>query len=187
MTCLYVHPRECCVMVIIFIRGSTKAGTRFQTKLSCLIPRSKMEWNRAQRCVHVCVWVPLLISSFQVSMESGHVVEWTREDNFMFRLTSFRDRLLEWVETKPYRKYICSFKYLNFILRFPTSNFRCNFIWNVSSNCSRIVTATCASLVAQWIKLWPISVTSPFQAPVGHPSSQRQLTNGIAKYTFPLN
>lgn len=118
MTCLYIHPRECCVMVIIFIRGSMKAGTRFQTRLSCLIPRSKMEWNQAQRCVPVCVCVCESASadllSVQVSMESGHIVEWTREDNFMFRLTSFRDRLLEWVETKPYRKYICSSKCLSF-------------------------------------------------------------------------
>ena len=61
-------------------------------------------------------------------MESGHIVEWTTEDNFMFRLTSFQDRLLEWVETKPYRKYIHMFIQAPFILRLPTFNFGCDFI-----------------------------------------------------------
>ena len=31
------------------------------------------------------------------------MVEWTSEENYMFRLTAFRDRLLEWVDAKPYR------------------------------------------------------------------------------------
>ena len=36
-------------------------------------------------------------------METGHVVEWTNEENYMFRLSSFRDRLLQWIDSKPFR------------------------------------------------------------------------------------
>jgi methionyl-tRNA synthetase len=39
----------------------------------------------------------------QVSMDSGHPVEWAQEVNYVFRLTSFRKQLLEWVSTEPYR------------------------------------------------------------------------------------
>ena len=31
-------------------REGMKAGTLFQTKLSCPNPRSLMEWNQARRC-----------------------------------------------------------------------------------------------------------------------------------------
>ena len=38
-------------------------------------------------------------------MESGHTVEWASEDNYMFRLSAFQDRLLEWIDSKPYRTF----------------------------------------------------------------------------------
>ncbi len=37
-------------------------------------------------------------------METGNVVEWSSEENYLFRLTAFREKLLEWINTKPYRK-----------------------------------------------------------------------------------
>ncbi|CAI8055682.1 Methionine--tRNA ligase, mitochondrial [Geodia barretti] len=38
----------------------------------------------------------------KVSVETGHAVEWSSEENYMFRLSSFRDRLLEWIDSRPY-------------------------------------------------------------------------------------
>ncbi|XP_007889106.1 methionine--tRNA ligase, mitochondrial [Callorhinchus milii] len=40
-------------------------------------------------------------NSVKVSLESGHKVEWTKEDNYMFRLSSFRPLLLEWLKNNP--------------------------------------------------------------------------------------
>ena len=40
----------------------------------------------------------------KVSLESGHTVEWCLEENYLFRLTAFREKLLEWINTEPYRK-----------------------------------------------------------------------------------
>ncbi|EKG01033.1 leucyl-tRNA synthetase, putative [Trypanosoma cruzi] len=37
----------------------------------------------------------------KVSLESGHVVTWLAEDNYMFRLSAFRERLLEWYNNNP--------------------------------------------------------------------------------------
>ncbi|RNF22781.1 putative methionyl-tRNA synthetase [Trypanosoma conorhini] len=37
----------------------------------------------------------------KVSLESGHVVTWLAEDNYMFRLSAFRERLLEWYHNNP--------------------------------------------------------------------------------------
>ncbi|KAH8618490.1 putative tRNA synthetases class I (I L M and V) putative (M) [Trypanosoma vivax] len=37
----------------------------------------------------------------KVSLESGHVVTWMAEDNYMFRLSAFRDRLLAWYNDNP--------------------------------------------------------------------------------------
>ncbi|XP_041483391.1 methionine--tRNA ligase, mitochondrial-like [Lytechinus variegatus] len=36
-----------------------------------------------------------------VSLESGNVVEWTSETNYMFRLSAFRDKLLRWLDLNP--------------------------------------------------------------------------------------
>ncbi|XP_064383251.1 methionine--tRNA ligase, mitochondrial-like isoform X2 [Halichondria panicea] len=38
----------------------------------------------------------------KVSLESGHTLEWSSEENYMFRLTDFREKLLQWINTKPY-------------------------------------------------------------------------------------
>jgi methionyl-tRNA synthetase len=35
---------------------------------------------------------------YKVSAESGHHVEWTSEENFMFRLSSFQGDLLHWLQ-----------------------------------------------------------------------------------------
>nr|CCC93371.1 putative methionyl-tRNA synthetase [Trypanosoma congolense IL3000] len=37
----------------------------------------------------------------KISLESGHVVTWVAEDNYMFRLSAFRDRLLDWYNENP--------------------------------------------------------------------------------------
>ncbi|XP_023720689.1 methionine--tRNA ligase, mitochondrial isoform X2 [Cryptotermes secundus] len=36
--------------------------------------------------------------TYKVSAESGHPVEWTNEENFMFKLSSFQDDLLRWLQ-----------------------------------------------------------------------------------------
>ena len=43
-------------------------------------------------------------SGTKVSLESGHVVEWCSEENYLFRLTALRERLLNWIDTEPYRE-----------------------------------------------------------------------------------
>lgn len=37
-------------------------------------------------------------STYKVSAESGHRVDWTQEDNFMFRLSAFQGDLLHWLK-----------------------------------------------------------------------------------------
>ncbi|XP_068448442.1 methionine--tRNA ligase, mitochondrial [Clinocottus analis] len=37
----------------------------------------------------------------KVSLESGHKVEWMKEDNYMFRLSAFRAQLLDWLRGNP--------------------------------------------------------------------------------------
>jgi methionyl-tRNA synthetase len=37
----------------------------------------------------------------QIAIESGQPVEWQQEENYMFKLSSFRDRLLAWLESTP--------------------------------------------------------------------------------------
>ena len=39
-------------------------------------------------------------------METGHLVEWSSEDNYLFKLTAFREQLLDWVNTQPYREFM---------------------------------------------------------------------------------
>ncbi|XP_058807350.1 methionine--tRNA ligase, mitochondrial-like isoform X2 [Phymastichus coffea] len=41
--------------------------------------------------------------SVKVSAESGHVVEWTEEDNYKFRLSSFQDDLKHWLKDVFYK------------------------------------------------------------------------------------
>jgi methionyl-tRNA synthetase len=40
-------------------------------------------------------------NSFMVSKESGNRVEKLCEHNYKFKLSSFQDRLIEWLETNP--------------------------------------------------------------------------------------
>lgn len=35
----------------------------------------------------------------QISTETGNRVEWSAEENYMFRLSIFREKLLEWLES----------------------------------------------------------------------------------------
>ncbi|KAM7389181.1 hypothetical protein PAMP_023174 [Pampus punctatissimus] len=37
----------------------------------------------------------------KVSVESGHKVEWVKEENYMFRLSAFRSQLLDWLTVNP--------------------------------------------------------------------------------------
>ncbi|XP_056133409.1 methionine--tRNA ligase, mitochondrial [Lampris incognitus] len=37
----------------------------------------------------------------KVSLESGHKVEWVKEENYMFRLADFRSQLLDWLRGNP--------------------------------------------------------------------------------------
>lgn len=39
--------------------------------------------------------------NIKVSLESGHKVEWMKEDNYMFRLSLFRPHLLDWLKSNP--------------------------------------------------------------------------------------
>ena len=39
--------------------------------------------------------------SEQVSIESGSAVAWMSEENYMFRLSAFSDRLLAWYKSSP--------------------------------------------------------------------------------------
>lgn len=36
-----------------------------------------------------------------ISKETGKVVEWTKEENYKFKLSLFKDRLLEWLKSNP--------------------------------------------------------------------------------------
>ncbi|XP_019855020.1 PREDICTED: methionine--tRNA ligase, mitochondrial-like isoform X2 [Amphimedon queenslandica] len=38
----------------------------------------------------------------KVSKETGHKCEWSLEENYMFKLSLFRERLLKWITKKPY-------------------------------------------------------------------------------------
>lgn len=37
----------------------------------------------------------------KISLESGHKVEWMKEENYMFRLSMFKPQLLDWLKTNP--------------------------------------------------------------------------------------
>ena len=47
-----------------------------------------------------------LTAHIQVATESGQPVEWMHEENYMFRLTHFRERLLSWLKDMPNGKNI---------------------------------------------------------------------------------
>ncbi|XP_038631615.1 methionine--tRNA ligase, mitochondrial [Scyliorhinus canicula] len=50
----------------------------------------------------------------KVSMESGHKVEWTKEENYMFRLSEFRPMLLDWLKKNPFA--ICPEKFHHLVV-----------------------------------------------------------------------
>ncbi|XP_061690695.1 methionine--tRNA ligase, mitochondrial isoform X2 [Syngnathoides biaculeatus] len=45
--------------------------------------------------------VDTLGQPIKVSLESGHKVEWLKEENYMFRLSAFRTQLLDWLRRNP--------------------------------------------------------------------------------------
>ncbi|KAI2656711.1 Methionine--tRNA ligase, mitochondrial [Labeo rohita] len=51
----------------------------------------------------------------KVSAESGHKVEWMKEDNYMFRLSGFRTELLHWLRSNP--KVIQPVKFHDLVLQ----------------------------------------------------------------------
>ncbi|KAK5864555.1 hypothetical protein PBY51_015789 [Eleginops maclovinus] len=40
-------------------------------------------------------------NEIKVSLDSGHKVEWMKEENYMFRLSAFRSQVLEWLKGNP--------------------------------------------------------------------------------------
>jgi methionyl-tRNA synthetase len=40
-------------------------------------------------------------TNIKVSIESGQLVEWMQEENYMFKLSAFQERLIEWLHTHP--------------------------------------------------------------------------------------
>uniref|UniRef100_A0A665VMQ7 Methionine--tRNA ligase, mitochondrial n=1 Tax=Echeneis naucrates TaxID=173247 RepID=A0A665VMQ7_ECHNA len=45
--------------------------------------------------------VDSLGKEIKISLESGHKVEWMKEENYMFRLSAFRSQLLDWLKGNP--------------------------------------------------------------------------------------
>ena len=81
------------------------AGRNLSHKLAD--PRWRLTRNKGFDLAQV-VYKLRGFASLQVSMETGHRLEWSSEENFLFKLTAFREKLLDWVNTKPYRKPNCS-------------------------------------------------------------------------------
>ncbi|KAL5037973.1 methionyl-tRNA synthetase [Batrachochytrium dendrobatidis] len=52
--------------------------------------------------------------SIMISKESGKVVEWTKEENYKFKLSAFRDKTIEWLKANP--KVIVPESQYNFVL-----------------------------------------------------------------------
>ncbi|XP_072914341.1 methionine--tRNA ligase, mitochondrial [Hemitrygon akajei] len=50
----------------------------------------------------------------KVSLESGHKVEWTKEENYMFKLSEFKPKLLKWLKKNP--QVILPEKFYHFVL-----------------------------------------------------------------------
>ncbi|XP_062850739.1 methionine--tRNA ligase, mitochondrial [Trichomycterus rosablanca] len=53
--------------------------------------------------------------AIKISTESGHKVEWMKEENYLFRLSGFQDRLREWLQSNP--KAIQPEKFYNIVLQ----------------------------------------------------------------------
>ncbi|KAA0709238.1 Methionine--tRNA ligase, mitochondrial [Triplophysa tibetana] len=54
-------------------------------------------------------------SEIKISTESGHKVEWMKEENYMFRLSAFRSELLQWFRLNP--KVIQPMKFHHLVLQ----------------------------------------------------------------------
>lgn len=46
-------------------------------------------------------------SKGKVSIDSGRPVEWMEEENYMFRLSAFQDRLIQWLQSSPEGETSC--------------------------------------------------------------------------------
>lgn len=75
----------------------------------------------------------------KVSLESGHPVEWGEEENYIFRLTSFRKQLLDWVCTPPYpivpefaRKLVLNWLQEDTLCDLSVSRPRSRLTWGIS-------------------------------------------------------
>ncbi|NWW89745.1 SYMM protein, partial [Rhynochetos jubatus] len=60
------------------------------TPEECFLPESQLAERRDPRG-RLC----------KVSLETGHQVHWTKEENYMFRLSAFRDPLRKWLQDDP--------------------------------------------------------------------------------------
>ncbi|KAF1612000.1 Methionine--tRNA ligase, mitochondrial, partial [Eudyptes chrysolophus] len=61
------------------------------TPEECFLPESQLAERRDAQG-HPC----------KVSLETGHQVHWTKEENYMFRLSAFRDPLQKWLRDNPH-------------------------------------------------------------------------------------
>lgn len=51
-------------------------------------------------------WLTLASCYSQASTETGTKVEWMEEENYKFKLSAFRERLLEWLSQDPSREQL---------------------------------------------------------------------------------
>jgi hypothetical protein len=77
------------VSVTVFGFAHSSCGQLLEIVLSD--SKSVVTYYDASGCI-------LLI--LQVSKESGHVVEWTKEENYLFRLSQFAEPLTTWLNKK---------------------------------------------------------------------------------------
>ncbi|NXH23012.1 SYMM protein, partial [Bucco capensis] len=74
------------------------------TSEECFLPESQLAERRDTQG-HPC----------KVSMETGHQVHWTKEENYMFRLSAFREPLRSWLRDNP--QAICPEPFQQRVLR----------------------------------------------------------------------
>ncbi|XP_005992036.1 methionine--tRNA ligase, mitochondrial [Latimeria chalumnae] len=54
-------------------------------------------------------------NGIKISTESGHQVEWTKEENYMFRLSEFRPQLLQWLREN--KQAVCPEKFHHLVVQ----------------------------------------------------------------------
>jgi len=81
-----------------------KAGTVFKTNRSSLIYKlkhcqmeTKVPLSLNKQFNFQNLFECILFNFLLVSKESGHPVEWASEENYVFRLTEFKERLKKWL------------------------------------------------------------------------------------------